>query len=177
MTPKERRERLFRTGRPNVRELDFSNMKDMAILWDAYQKGSFDFPEGLEKPEFVGAIMNLANQYHLGWMIEDKTSQYADDMAPIGLMMAHTNGWEVEPHFNSFSWATPRNKLRAFTAFFQKLRYDKDVGVVNVHSLKKDKPFFKHLAKNYGVLNYLGCIPHGDFRGDKHIFYVRGRKK
>lgn len=178
MTPKERRDRLFKSSRPNVRPLDFSNMKDMAILWEAYQRGSFpDLPEDMMKPDFISTMIDVSNNYHMSWMIEDKTSAFADETVPVGMMMAVSNGWELEPHFEGFKWATARNKLRSVAAFLQMMRYDKDVGIVNVYSLKKDKRFFKHLAKNYGVLNYLGLIPHGDARGDRHIFYVRGRKQ
>lgn len=178
MTPKERRDRLFKTSRPNVRPLDFSNISDMGILWAAYERGSFpDLPEDMEKTEFVNVMLDLAEHYDLGWMIEDTTNAFAEGKAPIGVMMAKTDGWEIEPHYENFTWASARNKLRAVTAFLQMMRYDKTVGVIKVHSLTKDKRFFKHLAKNYGVLNYLGCIPHGDYRGDQHIFYVKGRRK
>lgn len=179
MTPKERRDRLFKSSRPNVRELDFSNAKDMAVLWEAYKRDTFSsmLPDEMEKPEFINAMMQVLSGYNAGWMIEDKTPAFKDEAAPVGIMVAAANDWEMEPHFEPFPWATSRNRLRAVTAFLQKMRYDKDVGIVNVHALNKDKRFFKHIAKNYGVLNYLGRIPHGDARGDRHIFYVRGRKK
>ena len=176
MTPKQRRDRLFKASRPNVRPLDFSNPTDMGVLWLAYQQNSFDMEEGLNKEQFINAMLDIAEYYDFGWMIEDATQAFSEGKAPVGVMMAKSDGWELEPHYENFAWSSARNRLRAVAAFLQMMRYDKDVGVVNVYSLKKDKRFFKHIAKNYGLLNYLGCIPHGDYRGDRHIFYVRGRK-
>jgi len=182
MKPKERRDRLFKKSRPNVRPIELMKQgqigKDMAILWAAYQQNTFTdhIPDNLTQEQFTEFWLDMASRYNAGWMIEDRNPSFADETVPVGMMMAYHNGWELEPHFEGFAWATPRNKLRSVVGFLQMMRYDREVGVVNVHSLKKDKRFFKHVAK-YGVLNYLGLIPHGDARGDRHIFYVRGRKQ
>lgn len=178
MTPKEHRDLLFKTGRPYIRPIelirDDAVGKDMGVLWGAYKRDSFeDMPE-LAQAEFADFMLDLAANYTMGWIIEDKNSQFKDGFGPIGMVMAVYNGWELEPHFEPFSWASPRNILRATVSFFQMMRYDKSIGIVNVYSLNRDKRFFKHVT-HYGVLRYLGCIPHGDVRGDRHIFFVRGR--
>ena len=47
--------------------------------------------------------------------------------------------------------------------------------LVNVHSLKDSKRLFNHVSK-YGVLKYAAKIPDGDYRGDRYMYYIRGRK-
>lgn len=179
MKPKERRDRLFKTSRPNIREMELFGEsgfgKDMGILWAAYQRGTFGDNLDVSQEDFARTLVNEVDQYQKRWMIEDKNSQFAEGEGPIGMMAAVYNGWELEPHFDAFEWATPRNILRAIVSFLQMMRYDRSVGVVNVYTLNKDKNFFKHVTE-YGVLRYLGKIPDGDERGDRHIFYTRGRK-
>lgn len=178
MKPKERRDRLFKTSRPYIRPIEVVNGhgigKDMGVLWAAYERDSFDMPE-VSKEDFAEYMTEVAATYQKRWMIEDNNANFADGKGPIGMMMAVYNGWELEPHFEAFSWATPRNILRAVVGFLQMMRYDKDIGIVNVHSLKQDKKFYKHVTQ-YGVLRYLDMIPDGDIRGDRYFFYVRGRK-
>ena len=178
MKPKERRDRLFKTSRPNIRELSLVDQqgytKDMAILWGAYQQGSFDLPEASQE-EFAQVITEAINDYQKKWMIEDKNAKFNDGYGPIGMVYAAYNGWELVPSLELFSWASTRNKLRAAVSFLQMMRYDKSVGIVSINSLKDDKDFYNHVSK-YGVLRYAAKIPNGDENGDKYIYYIRGRK-
>lgn len=178
MKPKELRDRLFKTSRPNIREMALVDQqgytRDMGVLWGAYQQGSFG--EATESQEdFAAHVMTEINEHQKKWMIEDSNSKFGDGYGPVGMVYAQYNGWELEPKLEIFQWASPRNVLRAAVSFFQMMRYDKSVGIVNVHSLKKDKNLFSHVSK-YGVLKYAAKIPDGDERGDKYIYYIRGRK-
>ena len=178
MKPKERRDRLFKTSRPNIREMSLIDeqgyTKDMGILWGAYKQGSFDLPE-VTQEEFATNMLNETTPYSKKWLIEDKNSQFGGGYGPVGMVCAFYNGWELEPHLEVFSWATKRNILRVAVSFFQMMRYDKEVGIVNVHSLKDTTGFFNHVEK-YGVLKFAAKIPDGDKRGDKYVYYIRGRK-
>jgi len=178
MKPKERRDRLFKASRPNIREMSLIDeqgyTKDMGILWGAYKQGSFDMPE-VSQEDFAEFMMQEIQPYKKKWLIEDNNAKYADGYGPVGMMCAVYNGWELEPHFEPFSWASPRNTLRAVVSFLQMMRYDKDVGIVNVYSLKDGKGFFNHVSE-YGVLKYATKIPNGDVKGDRYIYYIRGRK-
>lgn len=180
MKPKQKRDRLFKSSRPNVRPLELFDgdhySKDVAILWAAYRKGSFqDMEDGLNQSEFTEFILDIAASYNKGWMIEDNNSQYKNGYGAVGFVFAADNGWEIEPHFEKFSWATKRNVLRTFVSFLQMMRYSKEVGIVNLYSLKDSKNLFDHIT-DYGVTRYVGKVPHGDLRGDRYIYYTRGKK-
>lgn len=180
MKPKDRRDRLFKTSRPNIRAMELVSEngygKDMGVLWGGYKLGSFKhLPEGGAQEEFADYIMSDVNGYARKWIIEDSNAQFNDKYGAIAMVCAVYNGWELEPHVNFFSWATPRNKLRAMVSFLQMMRYDKEVGIVNANSLEETKGFFHHVVK-YGVLKYAAKVPNGDSRGDRYMFYIRGRK-
>lgn len=178
MKPKQRRDRLFKSSRPNIREMslidDQGYTKDMGILWGAYIQGSFGDASATQE-EFADMMMEEVEPYNKKWLIEDKNQKFDGGYGAVGMMYATYNGWELEPHFEPFSWATPRNILRSMVSFLQMMRYDKDVGIVNVYSLKKGKNFYHHVSK-YGVLKYATKIPDGDKGGDRYIYYIRGRK-
>lgn len=178
MKPKERRDRLFKTSRPNIRELTLVDQhgytKDMAILWGAYKQGAFNLPD-VSQEEFATIMADSIAEFQKKWMIEDNTSKFESGYGPVGMVYAVYNGWELIPSIELFSWASTRNKLRAAVSFLQMMRYDKTIGIVSVNSLKDSKNFFNHVSK-YGVLKYVGKIPDGDERGDKYLYYIRGRK-
>lgn len=181
MKPKERRDRLFKKSRPNIRPLEIETEegigKDMAVLWAAYTHNTFqEMPEGMDQTEFTEYMMGILSPFMYGWIIEDRTSKFKEGHGPVGMMTAFYNGWELEPHYEAFSWASKRNILRSIVSFLQMMRYDKSIGVVVVNSLDKTRNLFKHVTR-YGVLRYLDCIPDGDRDGNRHIFYVRGRNE
>jgi hypothetical protein len=179
---KEKRDRLFRVSRPHIRPLELLNGetygKDMAILWAAYKLGSFGerIEQGLDQKAFANLFITISSGYNLGWIIEDKNKQFKEGQGPIGLILAVYNGWELEPHFEKFQWASARNILKSFVSFLQMMRYDKTVGIVNVYSLKSSKNLFDHVCQ-YGVLRFAAKIPKGDVRGDRYIYYTHGKRK
>ena len=179
---KSKRDRLFRVNRPHIRPIELLNEgnygKDMAILWAAYKLGSFSdqIDSGLDQKTFANLFLTISAGYNLGWMIEDRNAKFKNEYGPIGLVLAVTNGWELEPHFDAFKWATPKNILKSFVAFFQMMRYDKTVGIVNVHSLQASKNLLDHVTE-YGVLRYVTKIPKGDIHGDRFIYYTHGKRK
>jgi len=179
MKPKERRDRLFKASRPNIRKMSLIDekgySKDMGVLWGAYKLGSFGIQENVPQDLFAEYITEEVEQYTKKWIIEDKNAQFSDKYGPVGMMCAVYNGWELEPHFEAFKWATKRNILRSVVSFLQMMRYDKSVGIVNVYSRKDTNNLFKHVEK-YGVLKYAAKIPNGDIMGDRYIYYTRGRK-
>lgn len=178
MKPTQRRDRLFKASRPNVREMSLIDQqgytKDMGILWGAYKQGSFDLPE-VTQEDFAQLILNEINPYEKKWIIEDKNNKFESGYGAIGMMCAVYNGWELEPHFEPFSWSTPRNTLRAVVSFLQMMKYDREVGIVNVYALEDVHGFYNHIV-DYGVLRFATKIPHGDIRGDRYVYYIRGKK-
>ena len=175
---KEKRDRLFKRGRPNIRPLIIEENgkphKDIGLLWVAYKKGSFPlFPVDMKEPEFFQYVLKLSDEHGL-YVAEDYNKEY-EGLGPIAVISVKTDGWKVEPHTNFFNWATVRNKLRSTVAFFQMVRYQK-IGCCVVYSLIDSKPLFDKVQE-YGVLNYVGRIPNGDMRGDEYMYTIRGKKK
>lgn len=178
MKPRERRDRLFKKSRPHIREMNLVNQqgytKDMAVLWGAYKQGSFDLPETSQE-EFAQAMADSVSHYERKWIVEDTNNNFGEGYGPIGMICANYNGWELSPSLEMFSWSSPRNTLRAMISFLQMMRYDKSVGIVVINTLKDGRTSLNH-AQKYGVLNYATKIPDGDERGDKYVYYIRGRK-
>lgn len=179
---KEKRDRLFRVNRPRLRPIELFDGqtfgKDMGVMWAAYKLGTFDdrIEPGLSQIEFANLMVNIASEYTDSWLVEDKNPKYKNEYGPVGWFAAVYNGWEIEPHFEKFSWATSRNILRSVVSFLQMMRYDKRVAVVSVYSRKRDKKFFDHVT-GYGVLRYAGKIPRGEVDSDRYIYYTNGKKK
>ena len=177
MTQKEKRDRLFKSGRPLIRPLQIYDgekyHKDIGILWVAYSKEPFySFPEGLSKTEFVEVIKEMVSTREV-MMIDDTNSEYRES-GPVAMITVQTDGWKIEPHTSIFPWATTRNKLRGVVSFFQMVRYKK-IGVCIIYSLQQSKSLFDKCIK-YGVLHYVGKIVNGDPRGDEYIYSVRGKR-
>ena len=181
MKPKEKRDRLFKSSRPHVRPLQLfedGKGKDIGILWAAYKAGSFDIPQmpqDLDRDQFIDFMLDVISRYSKGWIVEDKNREFKEGYGAVGFILAADNGWELEPHFEKFSWASARNVLRTFVSFLQMMRYSKEIGIVNLYTLETHKNLFDHVSE-YGVLRYVGKMPHGDIRGDRYIYYTRGKK-
>lgn len=161
MTPKEKRDRLFKKSRPHIRPLE---SKDMGWLWAAYKAGSFKFPEDLTQDEFM-QHMNFALSGAKHYMVEDDNGKFKSGHGPIGMVGIASDEEKIEPAAAVFTWATPRNKLRGFVAFFQWVK-QQDVGECQVRALAKDKLMQK-------VCDYGGVRP----RKIETVYGVRGRKK
>ena len=170
--PKQARDRLFKHGRPNIRPLE---KEDLAILWAAYRKGAFENLIGdLDQVSFTDKMISIISKYHWSWVIEDKNPSFSTKEGPVGIMVAKFNGWEMEPHFLPFPWATPRNRIKAIVGFAMMARYEKGIGILNIFSQEKDRDFFKHLGKRYGVMYFVGKVPRGNNGKDRYVFYGRG---
>jgi len=149
--------------------------RDMAVLWAAYQKGSFPEASDLSQVEFTEKALDYLSRFHFAWIVEDRNDKFPTGYGPVGLIVGKFDGWALEPHWMPFRWASARNRLRTAVAFFQMARYEKGVGVLNIYCGEKDTGFFHNLKKRYGVVYYIGKFPRGDFGEDRYIFYARGK--
>ena len=174
--PKESRDRLFKYGRPNIRQLDILEdgviCKDMAVIWGAYRKGSFGMTE-LSQEEFTERFIEHISKYYAVWIVEDKNYRFPNGYGAIGLIFAKFNGWSMEPEFFPFSWATDRNKLKMVVSFMMMARYEKGIGTLNFTTTEEE--FYQHLRKKYGVMYYVGKVPRGAMGKDAYLFYGRGK--
>lgn len=176
MTPKERRDRLFRGGRPFVRPFNlYENgqySKDMGILWVAHQNKPFwDFPE--DKEEFLFFVENLSERASL-YMVEDKNPEYSE-RGPVAFVWVFNDDWQIEPHTEFFPWASKRNILRSTVSFLHMSRLSKAIGIIIVYSKRVSVPLFDK-CKEYGVLRYVGKIYDGYRDSDKYIYSSRGKQ-
>jgi hypothetical protein len=169
---KERRQRLFKKSRPLVRPYE---QKDNGFLWAAYQRGAFDIPRGLDQNEFLISVGKQFGQFPLIWIVEDDSTQFKSGRGQVALVAIKSDGWVFEPTPLFFPWARHRNVLRACVAFFQMMRYQKDVGCCLVRSGKEHSQFLIHMQK-FGVLFPRARIPFGSSNGDVWIFSINGKK-
>jgi hypothetical protein len=162
VTPKERRDRLFKKSRPYIRPFEVT---DMGWLWAAYKAGSFQFPPDLSQEDFVEhmhAALNGATHY----LVEDENRKFHSKHGPVGLVGVVSSGEKIEPAVAVFKWATPKNVLRGFVAFFQWIKSSSEVGECVVRASAKDKLMKK--VVDYGVL-----YP----RTMETVYGVRGKRK
>jgi len=171
LTPKERRERLFKSGRPVIRHLEILDgeqySKDMGILWAAYKAGSFPIPQGLSQEEFVKTIEE--SPYQQTWIIDDKNKSFSSGHGPIALVGTNTAGMIVEIKGVFFKWASRKNILRGSVAFLTMIRGSKKTGIVLVRTQKEKMTLPDHL-KLYELLYFLGQSDDSEY-----LYSVRGR--
>lgn len=177
MRPLEKRERLFRHSRPNLRAFEFYDgedyHKDVKILWVAHKVKPFHgLEEGLNEIEFTKSVMDLGVELLI---IEDDNNQY-ENQGPIGVILVYGNDWKIEPHAMFFPWATKKNILRSAVAFFQWSRNSRKVGCVMAFVLEEGKNLYDRVCQ-YGVLHYIGKIVNGDPRGDEYLYSVKGKRR
>jgi len=179
MTPKNKRDSLFRNSRPNIRPLEIYDgdeyHNDLKVMWVSYQKNPFEgMPEGLSQEGFAEWAVNFKRTFEL-IVSEDYNNSYKDGYGIIAVGKVENNGWKYEPHVQFLSWATKKNKLRTVVSFLQWIRYSRKVGCCVLHVLSQYKNLYDHVVK-YGVLHYVGKIVNGDERGDVYLYSVRGKK-
>ena len=179
MNPSEKRQRLFKHGKPLIRPLEIYNgegySKDIGILWAAYKRKPFEiFGQGLSQQDFAESIEQLASKADL-MVIDDENKGYKDK-GPIVFLSLFSNGWKSQPQVEFFPWATIKNKLRASVTFLHWIRYSKEVGVIEIRGLKEDKPLLEK-CMDYGVLFYSGKVIGGHPTGNEYIYSVKGRKR
>lgn len=175
ISSKRLRDRLLK-NRPSVRRCDVENLRDLGIVWADYRAGNFFFQPGLSNDEFVSAALPLLSSWDSVWFVEDNSSQYGAGEGPVAILGIKTDGWRVEPHIHHFAWATTRQKLRAWVAVLQMLRYDKEIGVILLIVQEEHKTFFDHVVK-YGVLFPKGRIAGGLPTGNGLLYTMRGKKQ
>ncbi len=178
MTPKNKRDSLFRINRPNLRPLKVYDgdeyHRDMKILWVAYEKEPFhQLGAGLNQKQFCDEIEKITSYNEL--LIADDYNKAYKDIGPIAIIGIASDGWKIEPHVQFFTWATPRNVLRVCIAAFQFFRYSRKIGCYVVHALEGSKNLFDRCA-TYGVIHFVGKIVNGDQRGDEYIYSGRGKR-
>jgi len=174
---KEKRDRLFKQGRPHFRPLEIYDggkySKDIAYLWVAYQKNPFWWlPKGLDQSSFAKHIEDIASRETLT-VADDKNKNFKS-RGMVALFSTTDDGWKVEPHVQFMPWATPRNKLKTIVAFLQYMRHQK-IGACVVYGLQDSVSLFDKCC-DYGVLHRVGKIVNGDPRGDEYVYSVRGKK-
>jgi len=181
---KEKRDRLFKRGRPVFRPLQVFDgdkyHRDVGIIWASHSKAPFTWiDDGTSKEGFIAKILELGSDREL-LVADDKCDEYSSGEGPVGLVtVISPDGWRIEPHVQFFSWATPRNKLSVCVSFFQWARYKRGVKSCVVRSTDESVALFDKCCE-YGVLSRVGKIPDGNPYGDETIYYVRcnsrGRK-
>jgi hypothetical protein len=145
---------LVLKDRPNIRPMDIGNEesygKDMGILWAAYKAGSFAMPEDLTQEQFATYIVDFAIQFDSVFMVEDRNPAYKEK-GPVAVIMVKTDREIIRPDIDYFKWATAKNILRTTVAFFQWVRYSKDVGMCVFGSTLKTRKLYERM-REYGIL-------------------------
>lgn len=170
MTPKERREKLFKDKKPHIRKME---QDDFKWLYGAYR---YPEPPGDDFEEYRDSAIAQLSAYNEAFIVEDRNQQFKGEYGPVGVVPSLYNGWKIEPHAQWFPWATKMNKVRGTISFIMFLRYSGDIGVAEIRSLEDTAQFFKDLKK-YAPIYFVNKIPCGDPRGDSYLFYVRGKKQ
>ena len=178
MNPKEKRDRLFKGGRPFIRPIrlyDGENYgQDIRILWVAHSKQPFTWlDKNLSQEQFAKRIEEISSNEEL-LVAEDKSRKFKNGAGMVGLFSLTSDGWKYEPHFQLMPWASKRNILKTVVAFLQYIRYSKKVGACVVFSLENSISLFDKCCE-YGVLFKVGKIVNGDPRGDEYIYSISGK--
>jgi hypothetical protein len=173
MTPKERRDRLFRKSRPRARKLVIMDgdkySRDIGILWSAYKAGSFTIEAGLSQEDFMVEIEKTLGGFKEVWVIDDDTKVFSSGRGPVGMIGANASGLIIEPRFVFFKWATCRNVLKATVAFLQMIKRSVDTGIVLVRTPKERRVIAEHM-KEYDLLFFLGKSAENEY-----LYSGRGR--
>jgi len=177
MKPIEKRERLFRHSRPNLRPFELYDggeyHKDFKILWIAHQREPLeDVDPKCSEREFIEILTERGAEV---LVVEDNNIQF-NGVGPIGVFWLFSNEWKIEPHVSFFPWATKRNKLRSSVAFLQWARNSRKIGCVFVVTIAKWNNLADKIC-SYGVLHYIGKMKNGDPRGDLYLYSVKGKKR
>jgi len=152
-------------------------MDDLWVFWAAYCENSFpNLAAGLDKDTFYKWLLETLSKYEQVLVVEDDNRRFRTRRGVVCVIAIDVKGCRIEPHVDFFKWATTANMLRVNVRFFNWVRYNKQIGVCVVRSLKNTANLFHHVKK-YGVLNFVGKIPGGDphGRGDEYVFSVRGK--
>ncbi len=124
--------------------------KDMAILWAAYKAGSFALPEGWGQEEFAEKIVAHFSLFDSIFMVEDANPAF-NGRGAVAVILVTADRDMVRPDIDYFKWATRRNVLRTTVAFFQWIRYSKDVGLCVFGSTAKSRKLYERM-REYGIM-------------------------
>ena len=173
MTPKERRDRLFKSSRPLVRRLEVMDgeqySSDMALLWAAYKAGSFHLPEGLSQEDFVKAIEEYFANFKQVWIVDDRNESFSKKNGQVGIVLTNSVDLLVEARFGYFKWATKRNILRMTAAFLNMVKHSTKTGVCLVRTTKDKMKLPDHMKK-YDLLYFVGRVAPNEY-----LYSIRGR--
>lgn len=129
--------------------------KDMAILWAAHKAGSFGLGE-VEQSQFAQALIDAIVQYDSAWIVDDRNDSYPSGRGPVAVILVKSDGFVIRPDVDYFKWATPRNALRTTVAFFNWVRFSKDVGLCVFGSTAQSKNLYWRM-RDYGIMvTYVG---------------------
>ena len=170
-----RRERLLKRDEPRVRPLE---QVDAWVLYGAYDLGSFPaLPKGLKPAELVAHIGAWATRHSSVLMIEENHRYFKAKRGPVAMVTIDNFGWQVEPQFDFFFWATKRQRLAAIIGFLQMIRYSKQVGVCVVKVGQKDVAICEHIVERYDLLRPCGRLPNAREDGTEFIYFLKGRRE
>lgn len=174
MTPKEKRDRLFRKSRPHFRKADLLNLDgsygaDMGILWAAYRAGSFQAPAEMDQASFGEWIIKQARRFTQLWIGDDQSKAFKNGKGPVGVVGTNHEGLLVTIEGQPLKWATKRNILRLAVAFLFMVKHSNKTGVCMVKGNEETQPLLDHL-KDYGLLYYIGKTAPKEY-----LYSVRGR--
>ncbi len=124
--------------------------RDMGILWAAYRAGSFDLPEGWDQNEFAEKMVSHLSLFDSIFIVEDQNPAYKGRGA-VAVILVCADRAIVRPDIDYFKWATRRNVLRTTVAFFQWIRYSKDVGLCVFGSTQKSRKLYERM-REYGIM-------------------------
>lgn len=178
LKPREKRERLFKKGRPIIRQMEFLDgdeyHKDVKVAWVAHSKAKFySIPDGATQDQFVDILIDF-NRHAGLHLVDDFNSAYKEGIGPVGIVQIGGDDWRALPHVEFFPWATARNILRCTVSFLHMMKYKK-IGVCVIYALKESVPLFDKCTE-YGVLFKSGMIAGGSPRGDEYIYSIRGKR-
>jgi len=168
---------LFKRSKPVIRPFQFikgNDPGDMPYLWDAYKKDMFnELPKDLDMQEFVDIVEFIVNPLQEIWMVEDKVK---DNVLPVAFVVCKSNGWTLEPHVRYFDSATPRVKLRTWTAFMKKTKYRKDIGACLIRADKRTTNLANRVEK-MGLIQFVGRVWGGSPSGDEYLYSIRCKRR
>ena len=124
--------------------------KDMGVLWAAYKAGSFALPAGWEQSEFAQRIVDYFSIFDSVFIVEDKNPAF-QERGPVAVILVTSDREVIRPDIDYFKWATGKNMLRTTVAFFQWVRYSKDVGLCVICATSKSRKMFERM-REYGIM-------------------------
>jgi hypothetical protein len=177
LTPKQKREVLFRHSRPNVRKLEIKNAegftKDAAILWSAYRAGSFNLPPDLPQDRFAEATALMCRQFDEMYIIDDASRGYKTGWGPVATVGIKKDGYLMALSAQPFKWATPKNVLRCAVSFLWFKSRATDAGVLMGAFTSKDLP--THVRRYFNDDDLKPFIYVGRTGPTEWMYALRGR--